>query len=341
MESNEPKLLRHSFKNPRVHDWVGEVEIVESPTLSFRNSSSPTPMSFFDHGSTTVVPPEVICFDPEVVPHMGNSEPMTSVIPQQKSSDMDVDTPTPIQPLPKPVRRMLFKPVFPGRRNQLETSTPLTSDSAEPLSTNPFDVDGHSKKDELEVTSRAQNVPTSSRPRPPPLSKTYMPTPRSLPPPHHQKAQKVLVPDTRVSLSKDSNATDTDTDAELVVDLLLCGTPEEPQNPNCLSKFLQQEIIDDLPRHDEDKNKDGEISVSVVKDMAAVEGLATQFLQRSDHFHFLLKLSPKFFLQVFTAIRCGPFEIGSGIYEERFILMSHSSCSRAFILNGRSVRSRE
>jgi hypothetical protein len=53
--------------------------------------------------------------------------------------------------------------------------------------------------------------------------------------------QKADVPPdtTRVSPSKDdkdhhgnNNATDTDTDAELVVDLLLCGTPEEPHLPS-------------------------------------------------------------------------------------------------------------
>ena len=293
VEPNEPKLPRHSFENPRTQNWVGEVEIVESPTMSFRNSSSPAPLSFFnrsDRPSTTVVPPrsppEIICIDPEIVPHMGDSEPIISVVPQQKMSAMDVDTPTPTQPLPKPVRRMLFKPVFPGRRNQPKIPTPLTPDSAE---TNLSIVDGHSRRGELEVTSQdvvfLQEKPTSSRsrpPLPPPLNPT--PVPPSLPPRHYRDDQKVDVLDTRVSLSKDEdcgNATDTDLDAELVVDLLLLGTPEDS---NCLSSPLQQEIIEDLPPHrghDDKHDKDSEPSVSAVKDTAAVEGLATQFLQQS------------------------------------------------------------
>ena len=301
MEPNESKLLRHSLENTRIQDWAGEVEIVESSAMSFRNSSSPTPMSFLDHGdrpSTTVVPvlstSELMCLDPEVLPHMGNSELTTSVISQQKTSAMDVDMPTPIQP-PKPVRRMLFKPVLPGRRNQskissVRASTLLTSNSAEPLSTNLSVVDGQSKKDGLEVTSRAHDVvllqekPTPPRPRLPLPSKN---TPPSLPPQHHRDAQKVQVPDTRASPSKDEdygNATDTDPDIELVIDLLLRETPEEPHNPRCLSNPLQQDIIEDLPLHrdhDDKDDKDGEPSVSAVKDTTAVEGLATQFLQRS------------------------------------------------------------
>ena len=305
MEPNESKLLRQPLENSRIQDWAGEVEIVESPTMSFRNSSSPTPMSLFDHGdhsSMTVVPllstRELICLDPEVVPHMGDSEPITSVIPQQKTYAMDVDTPTPIQHPPKPVRRMLFKPVLPGRRSQpkissVQTSTLVTSDPAETLSTSLSVVDGHSKKSELEVTSQAQDVvllqekPTSPRRRLPLPSKNCTPTPPSLPPRHHRNAQKVQVPDTRVSLSKDEdygNATDTDPDAEQVVDLLLRGTPEEPHSSNSLSNPLQQKIIEDLPLrrgHDDEVDKDGEPSVSAFKDTNAVEVLATQFLQRS------------------------------------------------------------
>jgi hypothetical protein len=93
-----------------------------------------------------------------------------------------VDAPTPIEPpLPKPVRRMLFKPVLPGRRNRppqissAQVSTLPTSDSASvepPLSTNVpivVDDDGHSKeKDELEVTSsRAQDVVVLPQEKPP------------------------------------------------------------------------------------------------------------------------------------------------------------------------------
>lgn len=295
IEPNESNRLRHPLENPRSQSWADEVEIVESP---FRNPSSSTPMSSFDHGdhpSSTVNPlpstPKSTCLDPEILSHMGDSEPITSVIPLQKTSTME--TPTPIQP-PKPVRRMLFKPVLPGRRNQPKTSsvqlsTLLTSDSAEPLSTSLSVVDGHSKKDELEVTSRAQDVvllqekPISPRPRPPLLSRNCTPT--SLPPRHHRDAQGIDVPDTRVSLSKNENcgnATDTtDPDAELVVDLLLPGTPEEPHNCNCISNPLQQEIVEDLllhKRHEDGNDKD---DVSAVKDTAAVEGLATQFLQRS------------------------------------------------------------
>jgi hypothetical protein len=297
MEPNESKRLRHSLENPRLRGWEGEVEIVESPTTSFRIPSS-TPMSSFDHGdhpSTTVVPllstPKSICLDPEVVPHMGDSEPIISTVPLQKTSAMDVDT-MPVQP-PKPVRRMLFKPVLPGRRNQPKTSTAqvsnlLTSDSAEPLSTGLSVVDGHSKKDELEVTTRTQDVvllqekPTSPRPRPPLLSRNCTPT--SLPPRHHRDAQEVEVPDTRVSLPKDEdygNATDTDPDAELVADILLRGTPEEHHNHNCSSNPLQQEIIEDLPPHKGHEDEDDRDGVMAVKDTAAVEGLATQFLQRS------------------------------------------------------------
>ena len=360
MEQNESKLLRPSLENPCIQDQAGEDE------ASFRNSSSPTPMSFFDHSdhpSTTIVPllnketPELICLDPEVIPHLGDSESITSINPHQNMSAMDVDTPTPIQP-PNPVRRMLFKPILPGRRNQLkipnvQTSTFLTSNSAEPLSTSSSIADGHSKKDELQVTSRTQDVhlqqgkPKSSRPRPPLPSRNCLPTPPSLPPRHHLNAQKAEVPDmrvtlskegnatdisraqdvvllqeklasprpltplpsrnsmqtpsslslrhhlnpqkaeipdTRVSLSKDGNATDTDTDAELVVDLLLRGTPEEPHNSNYLSNPLQQEIAEDLLLHrapNDKDDKDGEPPVSAVKDTAAVEGLATQFLQQS------------------------------------------------------------
>ena len=297
MEPNESKRLRRSVENPRIHDRAGDIDIVESPTMSFRNSSSPTPMSFFDHGkhpSTTFAPllssPELICLDPEVVPHMGDSEPTTSVIPQQKTSAMDVDTPTSIQPPPKPVRRMLFKPTLPGRRNQssVQAST-LTSDSAKPLSTSLSVVDGLSKKDELEVVSRTHEVvllqekPTPPRPRLPLPSKKCMPTPPSLPLQHHRDAQTLEVPDTRDFRSKDEDygdATDPDPDAELVVDLLLRGTPEISHNSNCLSNPLQQEIIEDLSlhrSHDDKDDKDSEPSVSA----AAAEGLATKFLQRS------------------------------------------------------------
>ena len=104
----------------------------------------------------------------------------------------------------------------------------------------------------------------------------------------------VEVPDTRVSLSNDDdvgNATDTDPDTEIIVDLLLRGTPEEPNSSNCLSN--QQEILKDSPLHrgnDDKDDKDVETSVSAVKDTAAVEGLATQFLQQSaTPFFFLLK----------------------------------------------------
>jgi hypothetical protein len=44
-------------------------------------------------------------------------------------------------------------------------------------------------------------------------------------------------------------------------------------------------------------------------------------------------------VQLFTVIRCGPFEIGGGVFEECFILVSYSSCSRTFFLNGGTVRS--
>ena len=296
-EPNESKRLRHSLENPRLRGWEGEVEIVESPTMSFRNPSSTT-MSSFNHGdhpSTTVVPllstAKSIYLDPKVVSHMGDSEPIISATPLQKTSSMDVDT-MPVQP-PKPVRRMLFKPILPGRRNQPKTSSAqvinlLTSDSAEPLSTNLSVVDGHSKKGELEVTTRAQDVvllqekPTSPRPRPYLLSRNCTPT--SLPLRHHRDAQEVEVPDTRVSLPKDEDycdATDPDPDAELVVDILLRGTPEEPHNLNCSSNPLQQEIVEDLPPHKGHEDDDDRDGVLAVKDTAAVEGLATQFLQRS------------------------------------------------------------
>ena len=359
MEPNESGLLRHSLKYPRVHDWAGGDE------MSFRNSSSPTPMSFSDHSdhpSTMMAPPlnentpELIWLNPEVIPHLGDSEPITS-IPQQNRFAMDADTPTSVQP-PKPVRRMLFKPILPGRRNQLkispvQTSTLPISNSAAPLSTSLSLPDGHSKKDEFEVTSRAQDIvplqekPTS-RPRLPLPSKKCTSTPPSLPPRHHLDTQMV---DRRVSLSKDGDfglvsATDTDTDAEIVFDLLLRGTFEEPPCSNCLSN--QQEIIKDLPLHsghDDKVDKDDEPSVSAIKDTAAVEGLATQFLQRSaTHFfcfdyYFELKSDFPLSVQVSTIIRCGPFEIGGGVREKCFILVSHPSCSRAFFLNGGIVRS--
>ena len=282
MEPNESKFLRLSA---RIQDLAGEDE------MSFRNSPSPTPMSFFDHSNHPSLlsnkTPELTCLDPEVRPRLGDSELITSIIPQQNTSPMDVDTPTSSQLL-KPVRRMLFKPNLPGRRNQptVQTSTHPTSNSAEPLSTSLSVSDGHSKKDELEVTSRAQDVVLlSPRPRLPLPSKKCTPTPPSPLPRHHGDAQKIAVPDTRVSLSKDedfSNATDTDPDAE-IVDLLLRGTPEEHHNSNCLSDPLQQEIIEDLSHggHEDKDVKDVESSVWTVEDTAAVEGLATQFLQRS------------------------------------------------------------
>ena len=288
-ESKKP--LRHSLENPRIQDLTDE--IVESPTMSFRNPSFPTAMFFSDHPSTTDFPllttSESTCFDSEVVFHMGDSEPVTSVTPKSKTSAMDVDiTPTPIQPLPKPVRRMLFKPLLPGRRNQPNISSvqASTSDPAEPLSTSLSVVNGHSEKDGLKVTSRAQDTvllqdkPTLPRPRPPLPSKKCTP---SLPMArHHLDAQKLQVPDTRVFVTKDGNATDTtDTDAELVVDLLLHGTPEEPHYS--LSNPVQQQkevIVEDLPIHGGHDGKDGG-EPSAVRDTAAVEGLATQFLQRS------------------------------------------------------------
>ena len=288
---NESKLLRLSFENPRIQDGAGEDEL-------FEKSPSPTPMSFFDRSDnplTTILPllskktPELICLDPEVIPpHLGDPEPDASIIPPQNTSAMDVDTPTPIPP-PKPVRRMLFKPMLPGRRNQpkvstVQTSTLPTSNSAEPVSTSLTVADGHSRKDELEVPSR-QEKPTPPRPRLPLPSKKCTPTP--LPPRHH--VEKVEGPKRRDSLSKDGNATDTDTDADLVVDLLLRGTVEEPQDSNCLSSPLQQEVAQDSPLytgHNDKEDKDVELSVSAVKDTGAVVGLATQFLQKSATFSF-------------------------------------------------------
>ena len=356
MEPNESKFLRHSLENSRFQDWSDEDE------MSFRNSSSPTPMSFSNHPSTMIVPllkkktPEIMCLDPDIIPHSGDSESITS-IPQENTSAMEVDTPRSNQP-PKPVRRMLFKPILPGRRNQLkispvQTSTPLISNSAAPLSTSLSLADGHSKKDELEVTSRAQDVvplqgkPTSPRRRLPLPSKICTPTSPSLPPRHYLDAQMVKVPDTRVSLSKDrdfghGSATDTDTDAEIVFDLLLRGTPEEPHGSNRLSN--PREIIEDLPLHrghDDKVDKDSEPSVSAVKDTAAVEGLATQFLQQLATLFFCYIYNScrisALSVQVFTVIRCGPFEIGGGVFQKCFILVSHPSCSRSFFLNGWTV----
>lgn len=74
MEPNESgNRLRNSLEIPRIQGWEGEIEIVESPAMSLKNSSSPTPISLIDRGdhpSTTVVPlpstPEPICIDLEV-----------------------------------------------------------------------------------------------------------------------------------------------------------------------------------------------------------------------------------------------------------------------------------
>ncbi|KAF8799210.1 hypothetical protein BYT27DRAFT_6873734 [Phlegmacium glaucopus] len=313
--------------------------MVGSPTMPIRMSSSPTPTSSLDHSSrlpTSAISllntSELICFDPEVErdadnPHepvLGDAEPLTTLTSvQQKTSPMDVDTPTPTQP-PKPVRRMLFKPVHPLRRNQpttsssVQDSTPLTSDSAKPFSTSPPAVDGHPMKDQIHVDSRQDDIPLQekpnmTRPRPslpsprrrqilhepapshalpipqplptatqqtstPGASKSRTPTPPSL---RLWDTHEVKVQETRASLLKDEDCGNaTDPDAELVVNLLLHGTPEEPNNP--VSKSRLAKVIEDSQLHaghEDEEDEDDEPSVSE-EDTAAIEGLATQFLQR-------------------------------------------------------------
>ena len=298
MYPNGSKWLRHSLEK----DGAGEIEIVESPTILLRNSSSPTPMSSFDHGnrpSTTIVPflntSELISFDTGAVPHNkydlleDTGSFHTSVIQQQKTSVMDVDTPMPTQP-PKPEQRMLFKPVLHRRRNQPTTSsaqdsTPLPSDSARAPSTLEKTTSPRSR---LPLPSPRRHGPAQSHSLPIPqktatqgVPKSCTPTPPSLQPPRlrdAQVAEEVEVQNTRVSLSKeDDYGNATDPDAELVVDLLLHGTPEESHNP--LSTSLQEEIMEDSqlhPGYEDEEDKD-----SADEDAAAVEGLATRFLQGS------------------------------------------------------------
>jgi len=337
-EPNESKRLRLFLENTQ--RWAAEIEMVALPTMPLRISSSPTPTSSLDRHDrppTTLTPhldtSKLICFDPEVVPDIpvvGDAEPLniiTSVIQQQTTSAMDVDTPTPTQP-PKPVRRMLFKPVHPLRKNQpmassVQDSILLTSDSAKPLSTSPSAAEGHSKKDQIQVDSRQNDVLLQEktglpRPRPPlpslrrrhsphytlpvqqPLptvtqntstqgaSKSCTPTPPTPPPLRIQVADEVNVQEARASPVKDEDCGNaTDADAELVVSLLLRGTPEEPNN--LLSTSRQEEVMEDFQFHagheaeeydEEDKDHD-EPSVLADEDTVAVEGLATQFLQRS------------------------------------------------------------
>ena len=299
-------------KRPRYCLGNDEIEIVES----FRNSSSPTPISSLDHGnpsSTTAVPPlntsELISFDAEVAPHdqydvLGDTKPLnTSVIQQPNTS-----APT------KPARRMLFKPVLP-RRKISPTSSSVPNSTSDSLSATLSVAEGHSKNDAIEVMSRPQDaVPlhtkTSSHlPLPSPrhheppqrhslpkpqlsrvstqktltqgVSKSCTPRLLSLPPPQDsQVAEEVEVQEKGVSLSKEDHGNTTDTDVELVVDLLLHGTPEESHNRlshNRLSDPLPEEIMEDLQLHasqvkDDDPSDD---------DVVAVEGLATHFLQGS------------------------------------------------------------
>ena len=82
-----------------------------------------------------------------------------------------------------------------------------------------------------------------------------------------------------------------DTDAELVVN---CGTPEELNNR--LSNSRQEEIVEDLPlragyedENYKDDKDDGRSSFE--EDMAAVEMLATQFIQRLATPFFFIKES--------------------------------------------------
>ena len=326
MEPNESKRPRHSLENSRIRDWAAEIEIVEPSTMPSRVPSSSTPMSSIDHGShpSTIVIPlldnsELICLDPEDNTVPTDMEPLnivTSVIQRPKTSAMNVDTLTP----PKPVRRMLFKPVLPFRRNQPTTSsakdsTPVTSDPAKPLSTSLYIAEEHSKAAETEIKFRHQNNPPRQKttPRPPLLSPrrdhfSHTPTERNpLPiaqPSTHEtliqggskshtpsmgdiQATDVEVQETGGFLSKDEDhGNATDPDAELVRKLLLRTTPEEPNNHSSNSR--QEEIMKDLQFHagqededDEIKNNNDEPSVSAEEDMAVVERLATQFLQRS------------------------------------------------------------
>lgn len=323
MELDGSKRPRHFLEK----DGAGETETVESSTMSFRNTSSPKPTSSFDHGnrpSTTVVPllniSELIPLDDaEVVLHnqydtLGDTKPHdTSVVQEQnRPTAMDVDTPT--QTL-KPVRRMLFKPVLPHRRNQpmtssIQDSTSPTSDSVEPSSTRLSAAEGHSK-DEMEVIPQPQDDvpvqekttsprphlplsgPTQSHPSPIPqpslivtqktstqgLSKSCTPTLPSLPPPRCQVAEEV---ESRATLPKDEDYVNaTDPDAELVVDLLLLGTPEEPHDH--LSNPLQEEIMQLHTSHEgQEGKKDRDDGPSVAdENTLAVEGLATRFLQGS------------------------------------------------------------
>ena len=128
-------------------------------------------------------------------------------------------------------------------------------------------------------TTSTQGTPRSCTPTAPPL--------------RTQVAEEVEVQETRASLSKDVQdyANAADTDAELVVN---CGTPEEPNNR--LSNSRQEEIVEDLPlragyenENYEDDKDDGPSSVE--EDMAAVEVLATQFLQRLATPFFFIKES--------------------------------------------------
>lgn len=315
--NNNTNVEQPASKRARYCLEEDDIEIIEPTTMPVRNTSSPTPISSFDHGncsSTTVVPllnpSELISFDADVVPHdqhdvLGDTEPLN----QPKMSALEVDRTLP----PKPVRRMLFKPVLPRRKilpasSSVQNSTPPTSDSTEPLSTNLESVDeGHSKKDPIKVVSQPQDeaplhTKTSSRlplpnPRRPPqrhslpipqssriatqktsnhgVSKSCTPTstPPSLPPQEAQVAGEVEVYETRVSPSKEEDyGNATDPDAELVVDLLLPGTPEESHN-RLSTNPLPEEMTEVLQLHASEAKDDAD------DDSAAVEGLATHFLQ--------------------------------------------------------------
>lgn len=302
-----------AFKRPRqssINDWADEIEIIEPPT---------THIPLLDTS-------ELICLDPEVIPDdtvFGGTKPLsnaTSAVQQHKTSSMDVDTLTPtLAQLPKPARRMLFKPVHPLRRNQpttppVQDSTLLTSDFAKPLSTSVSAAEAYSKKTEIQVDPQLQDdVPQHEktalprpRPRPHPNPRhklpphgsvqshptsrpfrtgtqgtsTQTPSKRHTPPPHlwdSQTAEQVQVE--RVSWKDEDYGNATDPDVDLVVNLLLRGTPEESNDR--LSNPAQEEVMEDLqlrPGHVDDKDDE---PIAINEDTAAVESLATQFLQRS------------------------------------------------------------
>ena len=314
MESYEFKRSRHSLEKAPIGDCADEIEIIEPPTIPSRISSSSKPLFSLDRGNyslTAIVPlpdtSELISFDPEECDTvLGEPESFNTVSSVQKTPAMDVNTPLPTR-LPKPARRMQFKPVFPLCRSQstsssAQDSTLLTSASAS--STN-LSVVKRLTKDDTQVNSQPDCLPRPLPGRRPrhfsrgpdqshllptatqkasaqQVPKSHTPTshaPLVPPPPRDTQVAEVEIREKKAFPSKDEDCGNTtDPDAELIVNLLLCETPD--QSNNRLPDSCQEAIMEDVG-HESEEDRNGKRLVSAEEDMAAIEKLATQFFQRS------------------------------------------------------------